>query len=130
MCATVSWAGAQSLSCCTPTPKPGEPGTACGKMSMGSEDEGGGGAVGVCPGLTQAHVEHILHGLAWLRVEDATTHAQPDDGHLGNHAAQQDAQVASAVVHQVQGAGLVGVVDQAKEHHGQDHKPWGSWGEK
>lgn len=75
--------------------------------------------------LTQAHVEHVLHGVAWLCVEDAPTHAQPDDGHLGDHAAQQDAQVAAAVVHQVQGTGLVWVVDQAEEHHGQDHKPVG-----
>lgn len=76
--------------------------------------------------LTQAHVEHVLHGLAGLRVQDAPAHAQPDDGHLGDHAAQQDAQVAAAVVHQVQGAGLVRVVDQAEEHHGQDHKPGGT----
>lgn len=76
--------------------------------------------------LTQAHVEHVLHGFAGLRVEDASAHAQPDDGHLGDHAAQQDAQVAAAVVHQVEGAGLVGVVDQAEEHHGQDHKPGGT----
>lgn len=51
--------------------------------------------------LTQAHVEHVLHGVPGFCVEDAPTHAQPDDGHLGNHAAQKDAQVAAAVVHQV-----------------------------
>lgn len=51
--------------------------------------------------LTQAHVEHVLHGVPGFRVEDAATHAQPDDGHLGNHAAQKDAQVAAAVVYQV-----------------------------
>lgn len=85
----------------------------------------GGGEQPPPPGaaLTQAHVEHILHGLAGLCVEDAPAHAQPDDGHLGDHAAQQDAQVAAAVVHQVQGAGLVRVVDQTEEHHRQDHKP-------
>lgn len=79
--------------------------------------------------LTQAHVEHVLHGVPGFCVEDASTHAQPDDSHLGNHAAQKDAQVAAAVVHQVQGAGLVWVIDQAKEHHGQDYKPAEGTGE-
>lgn len=73
--------------------------------------------------LTQSDIEHILHGVSGLGVQDAASHAEPDDCHLCDHTAEQDAQVASAVVHQVQRAGLIGVVHQPKEHHGEDHKP-------
>lgn len=73
--------------------------------------------------LTQSDIEHILHGVPGLCVQDAASHAEPDDCHLCDHTTEQDAQVASAVVHQVKRAGLVGVVHQPKEHHGEDHKP-------
>lgn len=51
--------------------------------------------------LTQSDIEDVLHGIPRLRVQDAPAHAEPDDGQLSNHAAQQDSQVAPAVVHQV-----------------------------
>lgn len=75
--------------------------------------------------LTQSDIEDVLHGIPRLRVQDAPAHAEPDDGQLGDHAAQQDSQVAPAVVHQVQGARLVGIVHQPEEHHREDHKPAG-----
>lgn len=73
--------------------------------------------------LTQSDIEHILHGVPGLCVQDTASHAEPDDCHLRDHTAEQDAQVAPAVVHQVKRAGLVGVVHQPKEHHREDHEP-------
>lgn len=73
--------------------------------------------------LTEPYVENVLHGFPGLRVQDAAPHAQPHDGALTDEAADQDAQVAPAMVHQRHGAGLVRAVGEAEQDHGQDDQP-------
>lgn len=59
------------------------------------------------PFLTEPYIEHVLHGLSGLCVQDAPSHAQPHDGALTDQAADQDAHVAAAMVHQRDGARLI-----------------------
>lgn len=56
--------------------------------------------------LTKPYVDDILHRFPRLRVQDAAPHAQPHDGALADEAADQDAQVAPAMVHQRDGTRL------------------------
>lgn len=50
--------------------------------------------------LTQPYVDDVLHSFPGLCVQNAASHAQPHDGALTDKAADQDAQVAAAMVHQ------------------------------
>lgn len=56
--------------------------------------------------LTEPYVDDILHSFPGLCVQNAASHAQPHDGALTDKAADQDAQVPSAMVHQRYRTGL------------------------
>ncbi len=73
--------------------------------------------------LTQPYIEHVLHCLSGLCIQDAASHAQPHDGALADQTADQDAEVTATVIHQRDRAWLLWTVWQPKENHGQNHEP-------